>query len=52
VGAIGVAAPAHSRKAHSHGREKEELFYILTVISLVGTISGKSLKLLQLNAIF
>jgi len=44
VGAIDAAALGPFKKwAHGHGREKD-VFSILIVISLVGTISGKSLK--------
>ena len=44
MGAIDAAALGH-------GREKE-VFSILVVISVVGTISGKSLKLLPPDVIF
>jgi len=40
------------KKAHGRGREKEESFSILVVISLVGTFWGKSLKLLPPDVIF
>jgi len=44
VGAIDAAALGPFKKqAHGHGREK--VFSILVAISLVGAISGKSLKL-------
>jgi len=51
VGAIDPAAALGQSKkwAHGHGRQKREksIFSILVVISpVVGTISGKSLKLL------
>jgi len=52
VGAIDAAALSPFKKsAHGHGREKEVLS-ILVVISLVDTISGKSLKLLPPDVIF
>ena len=53
VGAIDAAALGPFKKwARGHGREDEKsLLYILVVISLVGTISGKSLKLLRLDVI-
>jgi len=37
--------------AHGHGRETRKVFSLLVVISLVGTISGKSLKLLPPDVI-
>jgi len=45
VGAIDAAAlgPSVEKQAHGHGRE--EVFSFLIVITLVGTISRKSLKL-------
>jgi len=55
VGAIAAAALGQSKKwAHGHGRQKREksIFSILVVISqVVGTISGKSLKLLPPDVI-
>jgi len=42
------------KQAHGHGQEDEKslFFSILVVISLVGTVSGKSLKLLPPDVIF
>jgi len=52
VGAVDAAALDPFKKlAHGHGREKEA-FSILVVISLLGTVSGKSLKLLPPDVIF
>jgi len=52
VDAIDAAALGPFKKqAHGHGREKE-VFSVLVVISTVGTISGKSLKLLPPDVIF
>jgi len=52
VGATGAAALGPFKKqAHGLGREKE-VFSISIAISLVGTISGKSLKLLPPNVTF
>jgi len=52
VGAIDAAALGPFKKqAHGHIREKE-VFSILVVISLLDTISGKSLKLLPPDVIF
>ena len=39
------------KQVHGHGREKE-VFSVLVVISLVGTVSGKALKLLPPDVIF
>jgi len=59
VGAIGAAAaalwPVQEIGLHGHGREQENsslYFGKSVVISLVGTISGKSLKLLPPDVIF
>ena len=54
VGAIDAAAFGPFRKqAHGHGRENEKsLLHILVAISLAGTISGKSLKLLPPDVVF
>ena len=54
MGAIGAAALGPLKKqARGHGRENEKsLLYILVVISMVGTISGKSFKLLPPDVIF
>jgi len=46
-----IKAGAIDAAALGHGREKE-VFSILVVISVVGTISGKSLKLLPPDVIF
>ena len=44
---------AHSRnRPTATDEEKKKVFSILVVISLVGTISGKSLKLLPPDVIF
>jgi len=53
VGAIDAAASGPFKKqAHGHGRENEKsLLCIFVVIALVGTISGKSLKLLPPDVI-
>ena len=54
VGDIGSAAwrPVEEQ-AHGHRRENaRKVFSVSVVISLVGTISGKSLKLLPLSVIF
>jgi len=54
VGAIDAAAFGPFKKqAHGHGRENEKsLLHILVAISLAGTISGKSLKLLPPDVVF
>ena len=54
VGAIDAAAlvPLQETGARPRTRKKESLLYICAPISLVGTISGKSLKLLLPDAIF
>ena len=54
MGAIDAAAlRPFNKQARGHGRENDKRFrYILVVISLVGTISGKSLKPLPLDVIF
>jgi len=46
-----IKVDAVDAAASGHGREKE-VFSILVVISVVGTISGKSLKLLPPDVIF
>jgi len=52
LGAVDAAAlRPFNKHAHGHRREKE-VFSILVVISLVGTISGKSLQLLPEDVIF
>ena len=40
------------KQAHGHRRDNKKVFSILVVISLVGTVSGKSLKLLPQDVIF
>jgi len=51
MGATDAAALGpFKKKAHGHGRERK--ISILVVISLVGTILGKSLKLLPPDGIF
>jgi len=53
AGAADAAALGPFKKqAHGHGRENRQIFSVLVVISLVGTISGKSLKLLPPDVIF
>ena len=54
VGAIDAATLGPFRKqTHGHGRENEKsLLRILVAISLVGAISGKSLKLLPPDVVF
>jgi len=53
VGAIDAAALGPLKKqAHGHGREKEKKLLYFGCDSLVGTISGKSLKLLTPDVIF
>jgi len=47
-----AAGPFKKQQAHGHRRENEKVFSGLAVISLVGTISGKSLKLLPPDVIF
>ena len=53
VGAIDAAALfAHPRNRPAATDEKKRVFSILVVISLVGTISGKSSNLLPPDVIF
>jgi len=45
VGAINAAAYAHSRNSPTATDEKRKIFFILVVISLVGTVSEKIIKI-------
>jgi len=51
VGATDAAALGPFKK-YAYGHDEKSLLYILIVISLVGTISGKSSKLLPPGVIY
>jgi len=47
-----VALGPFMKQVHDHGREKRNHFSVLVTISLVGTISEKSLKVLPPDVVF